>query len=114
MTSSIYWLIVGILGVWRVTHLFQAEDGPWNIFARLRRALGNGSLGTLLDCFFCLSVWVSIPFAYFLGTDWKERIWLWPGLSGGAIILQRLTQRSQERPVIYYEDEEKKDVLRQE
>ena len=36
-----YDLILGILGVWRITHLLQAEDGPWDLVVQLRRALGN-------------------------------------------------------------------------
>ena len=32
-----FWLIVGILGAWRVTHLLHAEDGPWDVVMGLRR-----------------------------------------------------------------------------
>mgnify|MGYP006951278468 CR=1 FL=1 len=35
-----YLLMLGILGVWRITHLLNAEDGPGNIFVRLRRLAG--------------------------------------------------------------------------
>ena len=44
-----YDLILGILGVWRITHLLQAEDGPWDLVVQLRRALGNRFWGRLLD-----------------------------------------------------------------
>ena len=37
-----YWLALGILAVWRVTHLLHAEDGPWDVLYRLRRRLGDG------------------------------------------------------------------------
>ena len=56
-----YWLVVGMLAVWRVTHLLQAEDGPWDVVVRLRQAVGNGFWGKLLDCFHCLSVWIAAP-----------------------------------------------------
>jgi len=29
VASHFYWLIVGILVVWRLSHLLHAEDGPW-------------------------------------------------------------------------------------
>jgi hypothetical protein len=111
-----YWLVLGILGVWRVTHLLNAEDGPWDLLVGFRRRLGNGFWGGLLDCFYCLSLWIAAPFALLLGQSWKERLLLWPALSGAAILLERATARSEtpvSPPPYYAEDEEKDDVLRQ-
>lgn len=84
-------LLIGVLAVWRITHLLAAEDGPGDIFVRLRRLAGGGFFGSLLDCFYCLSLWVAIPFAWVLGSVWVERGLLWFGLSGGAILLERAT-----------------------
>jgi Protein of unknown function (DUF1360) len=86
-----YWLTLGILTVWRITHFFQAEDGPWDFVIWLRRKAGVGFFGKLLDCFYCLSVWVAVPFAFLLGESWFERALLWPSLSGAAILLERVT-----------------------
>ena len=86
-----YWLVLGILGVWRITHLLQAEDGPWDISVRLRRAVGNGFVGGVLDCFACASLWVAAPFALLLGEDWREDLLLWLAFSAGAILLERAT-----------------------
>ena len=83
-----YWLVLGVLSVWRITHLFQAEDGPWNLLVKFRRLFGDGIVGSLLDCFYCLSLWVAIPFAWWLGESWKERVLLWLALSGAAILLE--------------------------
>jgi hypothetical protein len=110
-----YWLIVGVLGVWRITHLLNAEDGPWNLLVRFRRFLGKGFFGDLLDCFYCLSLWIAIPFAWVIGQSWKERLLLWPAVSGAAILLHRATATSEsEPPAMYLEDKEPSDVLRQE
>ena len=98
-----YLLVLGSLGVWRLTHLFSAEDGPGNILARLRGAVGRGALGDMLDCFNCLSLWVSIPFAILLGAGWRQMVLLWLGLSGAAILLQRLTDKPV--PASYTEDQ---------
>jgi hypothetical protein len=111
-----YWLVLGILGVWRVTHLLHAEDGPWDLLVRFRRGAGNGFWGGLLDCFYCLSFWIAIPFAWFCGEGWKERLLLWPALSGAAILLERATTRPEvpgSTTAYYQEDEENHDVLRQ-
>jgi|SRR5437868_2039762 len=106
-----YRLILGILCVWRLTHLLNAEDGPADMLAKLRSLAGSGFWGGLLDCFYCLSIWVAAPFAYWIGSGWDERLLLWPALSGAAILLERGTAPSIAPPAIYLEDEEKSDVL---
>jgi len=88
-TSDLYHLVLGVLCVWRVTHLLQAEDGPWDVVVRLRQAAGNGWLGRLMDCFYCLSLWVAIPFACVIGQTAGEGILMWLAFSGGAILLER-------------------------
>ena len=92
--SDLYRLLLGVLCVWRITHLLQAEDGPWDVIVRIRRAAGDGLLGQLLDCFYCLSLWVSIPLAWAIGQTAKERILLWLAFSGGAILLERSTTKA--------------------
>jgi hypothetical protein len=92
------------LGVWRLTHLLSAEDGPGAIFARLRAIAGHGFWGGLFDCFYCLSLWIAVPFALAVGSGWRETLLLWPALSGAAILLERLS-RGVERAV-FVEDEE--------
>lgn len=110
-----YWLILAILGVWRITHLLQAEDGPRRLLARFRRSLGQGMLGQILDCFYCLSVWTAVPFAWVIGQSWNEKLLLWPALSGAAVLLERLTAREEKTPPArYFEDKEPCDVLRKE
>ena len=88
-----YLLTIGLLAAWRITHLLQAEDGPFDLIYRLRKALGNSIFGKMMDCFNCLSLWIAIPFAYYLGNSWTERILLWLALSGGAILLERIGQK---------------------
>jgi hypothetical protein len=108
-----YWLTLGIFTVWRITHLLNAEDGPWDLMVALRRMAGEGFLGDLLDCFYCLSLWIALPFALWLGPTWMERVLLWPALSGGAILLERSTVPEPAVPAAPYsvEGEEEHDVL---
>lgn len=104
---KIYELALATLCVWRITHLLQAEDGPGDVIVRLRRAVGEGFLGKLLDCFYCLSLWISAPFAYGFGESWRERLLLWPSFSALAIFLERLTApRTAPPPALYTEDKE--------
>jgi Protein of unknown function (DUF1360) len=104
-----YWLTLGVLSVWRLTHLLQAEDGPWNLIVRLRRLAGTGFWGELLDCFYCLSLWIAAPFAWFLGERAKERLFLWLALSGGAILLERITHPDAKAPAPYWKEEDWKE-----
>jgi hypothetical protein len=106
--TDLYRLLLGVLCVWRITHLFQAEDGPWNVVTGIRRAAGDGFWGQLLDCFYCLSLWVAVPFAWVIGRTAAERILMWLAFSGGAILAERITGPSAAPAVRaeYSEDEE--------
>ena len=86
-----YWLVLAILGVWRVTHLLHAEDGPADVFVRLRNALGSNMAGKAFACFYCLSLWTALPVAIWLGQTWGERILMWLATSAGGILLERVT-----------------------
>jgi hypothetical protein len=103
-----YWFLLGVLSVWRLSHLLFAEDGPWDILVRMRRWVGEGFWGKLLDCFYCLSLWIAAPFAFFIGEALKERLLLWLALSGGAILIERVAFQSDTlSPDRYVEDEER-------
>lgn len=108
---SVTGLAIGVLGVWRITHLLHAENGPWNIMQRFRELIGGSFWSNLLDCFYCLSLWVAVPFAGFLSGDTKQRLLLWPALSAGAILIERLTSSElTSAQAVYSEDEEKTNV----
>ena len=113
-TASFGELAAGALCVWRVTHLFNAEDGPGRVLVRLRRRAGDGWLGQLLDCFYCMSLWVAAPASLLIGSGWTERLLLWLALSGAACLLERATrERSPFAGLVYEEKQEDPHVLRQ-
>lgn len=89
-----YLFIISILAVWRVTHLIQAEDGPFDLIFKLRKLAGKSIVGSLMDCFFCLSIWVALLPAVYIGITWVERILLVPALSAGAIFLNRIHDKN--------------------
>jgi Protein of unknown function (DUF1360) len=84
-------LAIASLGVWRVTHLLAEEDGPFDAVVRLRRRVGSGQIGELMDCFYCLSVWVAVPPAFVLAARRREAPVLAFALSGAACLLERAT-----------------------
>jgi hypothetical protein len=108
-----YWLILGTLAVWRITHLLRSEDGPWDLGVRMRIRAGDGFWGRLLDCFYCLSLWISAPAALLVGANWKERFFLWLALSAGAILIERITcQPSGIGPSAQYREDPENVLLR--
>ena len=85
-------LLLAVLAVWRVTHLLAREDGPGDAVLRLRARLGAGFPGRLMDCFYCLSVWVAAPFALFVTRRPAELLVCWLALSGAACLLEKTTR----------------------
>ena len=63
MDSEWLRLILAVLATWRLSRLVAFEDGPWDAVARLRRLTGDGMLGHLMDCPYCLSLWFAAPAA---------------------------------------------------
>jgi hypothetical protein len=81
---------VAALATWRVTHLLAREDGPAAAIARVRETLGDSQLGELMDCFQCASVWVAVPFAFYVARKPADRIAAWLALSGAACLLEEI------------------------
>ena len=95
---------IASLAVWRVTHLLNAEHGPWGLSAGLRQRAGQGLIGQALDCFYCLSIWVALPFVPWLTLQPASALVAWFGLSGAAILLNRFSDRTPP-PATWHEDE---------
>jgi hypothetical protein len=89
------WLqfVLAVLATWRITHLLANEDGPADIIVRLRVRLGHGLAGSLMDCFYCLSLWIAAPAALFVSRRPLSWALSWLAISGGACLLERLGQK---------------------
>jgi hypothetical protein len=98
-SGSWYGFGLGVLAVWRVTHLLHAEHGPWGVFARGRAAAARLGLGELPRCFFCLSLWTAAPVAWWLAPTWSARAVTWLALSAGAILIEILALGGAAGPV---------------
>jgi hypothetical protein len=84
---------LAVLATWRVTHLLAAEDGPGDIVVRFRALLGQSFAGRLMDCFYCLSIWIAAPAALFVTRHWLDWIMVWLAVSGAACQIERLGQQ---------------------
>lgn len=93
MSSETFWIrfFLAALATWRLTHLLTQEDGPADLIVRLRSSLGHGVAGRLMDCFYCLSIWIAAPLALFVTTSFFDGTLVWLALSGAACLLERST-----------------------
>lgn len=80
MIETFFYLLILSLAVWRLTSLLVREDGPWNVLARFRTAIGvhydeyskpygTNMLASALTCTWCASVWISAFAALFCETS---------------------------------------------
>ena len=99
---------LAVLATWRISHLVAFEDGPGEIVARLRRRAPAG-LRRMLDCIYCLSLWVSAPAALWVTRDWFVTTL---AVSGAACVVERLGDRPVViRPLDTIEESEDADEL---
>lgn len=85
--------VLAVLATWRVAHLLAHEDGPAEVIYRIRRRMGAGFWGKLMDCFLCLSLWVAAAVAFFVASHPVDWIMSWLAISGGACLLERWSSR---------------------
>src|SRR5436309_40993 len=90
MNVGFFPFLIAALAVWRVSHLLTREDGPWDAIVRFRRLLSGRVGGQLLDCLYCLSLWVAVPAALWFRPSLTEFFVLWLALSGSACLLDRV------------------------
>jgi hypothetical protein len=79
------------LATWRISSLLVCEDGPADVFKRLRAAVCRSPFFSgLLSCVWCCSVWVGMAFAL-LGLDAPMVVRIAAGLSfsAAAVMIQR-------------------------
>jgi hypothetical protein len=79
------------LAIWRLTHIIVAEDGPWDVVVRVRARLGDSVAGRAMDCFYCLSLWIAIPFTFAVAAHLLSWIISWLSLSAAASLLEQAT-----------------------
>jgi hypothetical protein len=85
--------VICTLALWRITHLLSQEDGPFDAIIKFRKLFGQSFFGNLLDCFYCLSLWIAIPLAFLLCSEWLQGFVTWLALSGGACLLFKLSDK---------------------
>jgi len=94
-------LLIMVLATWRLASMFVSEDGPFDVFRRIRSLFGvthhdDGSVNQIPDktlpklftCMWCMSVWMAGA-VYGLWIVCPVIVWIL-GLSTGGIIVERV------------------------
>jgi hypothetical protein len=87
------WLafVLAVLATYRIAHMIAREDGPFDVFARLRGAVGQEHwYGRGLHCVLCLSFWIALPAAIIAGMPWFLG---WLGTAGGVLVIHQAFER---------------------
>ena len=84
-------LLLASLAVFRICHLIAWEDGPGDVIVKIRKKAGNRWTGKLMDCPFCLSIWISFPVALIFSKSIGEFLLNWLALSGAAVVIEKIT-----------------------
>lgn len=97
--------LILVLAVWRISSLLVNEDGPFAIFAELRRVVGvrydayneaqsNNVIGQVFSCLWCASFWIGliVMIAFYYFPAQTVLVCLPFALSAGAILVNKWTQ----------------------
>jgi uncharacterized membrane protein (DUF485 family) len=81
-------LLTLALFAWYVAYVLIRTRGPFNLFERLRTAT---TLGGLLECLYCLTVWVAgVGYVLLTYTSLTPVVYV-GAIAGAAMILHRYT-----------------------
>ena len=80
-------LLIIALAAWRLARFVTKDSGPWRVMERVR---ARTTLGGMLDCIYCASVWAAALAYTLLLTPAAWLVVIAAG-SGGAMLLHRYT-----------------------
>lgn len=96
MTFMTLLLVLSLLG-YRTARMITQEDGPWDVFTRLRQWVGQKTwIGRGVHCVACMSVYtVGLAVLYLTGfrvITWADAPLLWLAAAGGALAIYQVVR----------------------
>jgi hypothetical protein len=92
LSYTVFRFVLASLAVWRISFLLVREDGPGKVLMRLRKRVEKCFLGELLKCVKCTGVWVSLPFAIYVGGDFWQIVVVWLAIAGVTALIDEVTK----------------------
>lgn len=90
-------LVLAAFAVYRVAHMLALEDGPFDVFAKVRTRLGGDTqatwLGRGVNCPLCIGFWIALAASliFFPLADWRTWLLTWLGIAGAAVAIEQGT-----------------------
>ncbi len=82
--------VLAALATYRVSFMFAQEDGPFDLFSKLRGGVGQRQwYGRGLHCTLCISFWVALVAAVLASPTWVLVIPYWLGIAGAVLLMHR-------------------------
>ena len=93
--NELVWIALTILTAYRLAYMLVNDDGPFDLFARMRDKIGVDEQRTWIQrgfgCPGCISFWLSlggaITIAFSYPTNVIGFLTLWFGMAGAALFL---------------------------
>ncbi len=82
--------LVAALATYRISFMIAQEDGPFDLFSKLRGMVGQREwYGRGMHCTLCISFWISLLAACFISPSWIMVIPYGLGIAGAVLVAHR-------------------------
>lgn len=104
--DSWQWILLSIFAVWRLTTLLCYEAGPFHLVTKFRKLLYKIKMGSLIDCFHCTGIWISVLFVLSIYQLSPAMIVLIPGVAGGVSVIEKVVNNfSTQKENTHYDED---------
>lgn len=86
-------VVLSALAVYYLTYCITQLDGPGDVFLKLRDKWLSGVFRDAVSCFYCLSVYIAVPFALMQYTSLYGFVIMTFGIAGGAVVIYEVVER---------------------
>ncbi|NEK35067.1 hypothetical protein [Rhizobium leguminosarum] len=87
--SDLSGFLFASLAVWRLTHFFTSESGPFFVMEKIRQSRFGQATSSALACFECMSIWVAAGVSLHPATGFATWLLGTFAMSGFAILVER-------------------------
>lgn len=92
VTLTLWQFVLVVLAVYRVSRMLAIEDGPFDVFAKVRGKIDPNQqtwVGRGLVCVLCISFWLSGLAALIVSATWIE----WLAMAGAIAVYHEVVSR---------------------
>lgn len=87
------WIVLGALATYYLALSVTSQEGPFQLFERVRERLSEGWIGRGMRCIICVSCYTALVIALMIvlsgRAGWYDIPVLWFGLAGGSVLIDK-------------------------